>query len=153
VRKADILDYSTSNRRANIIADLANGSSLQANVYDCFICPQTLQFVFDVGEAVRTIHRVLKPGGVALVTLPGISQIARDHMDREGDFWRFTSRAAKRLFATAFPPRRVNVRAYGNVLAATALLHGLTSEELRAADLARDDPDYEVIVGLRAVKG
>ena len=42
------------------------------------ICTQTLQLVFDVGAAVQTLHRILKPGGVALVTIPGITQMSGD---------------------------------------------------------------------------
>jgi len=152
VRSVEILDYSTANRGATLIGDLANGGSLPRERFDCFIAPQTLQFTFDVTEAVRTMARMLRPGGVALATFPAIAPIAREHMDREGDFWRITSRAARRLFAQHFPPRRVAVTAYGNLKAAIASLHGHPADTLKPADVRRDDPDYEVIVGVRAMK-
>ena len=40
----------------------------------------------------------------------------------------------------------VSVRSYGNVLAATAMLHGIVCEELSAAELDFHDPDYPVTV-------
>ncbi len=152
VKSTAILDYSTANRAATLIGDLANAVSLPRNRFDCFIAPQTLQFTFDVGAAVQTMARMLRPGGIALATFSAIAPIAREHMDREGDFWRITSRAARRLFAQHFPPRRVAVTAYGNLKAALACLQGQAADTLKPADLRRDDPDYEVLIGVRAMK-
>jgi SAM-dependent methyltransferase len=152
VASVEILDYSSANRRATIIGDLANAGSLPKARFDCFIAPQTLQFTFDVREAVRTMQRMLRPGGIALVTLPALAPIAREHMDREGDYWRFTSRAARQLFAEHFPPRRLAVDAHGNLAVAAARLQRQAADSLRPADLRRDDPNYEVIVTVRAVK-
>ena len=45
-----------------------------------------------------------------------------------------------------------SVEGYGNVLTATAALHGLASEELSASELAYRDRDYDVIIGIRAVR-
>ena len=44
------------------------------------------------------------------------------------------------------------VEAQGNVLAATAFLYGLASEELRPAELNHHDPDYQLVIAIRAVK-
>jgi len=41
---------------------------------------------------------------------------------------------------------------YGNVLAATAFLHGLAAEELTREELDHRDPDYELLIGVRAQK-
>jgi hypothetical protein len=73
-------------------------------------------------------------------------------MERWGDFWRFTSLSARRLFEEVFSPPNVTVEAHGNVLAALAFLHGMASEELRKGELDYYDPDYEVIITVRAVK-
>jgi hypothetical protein len=87
-----------------------------------------------------------------LVTLPGISQISRYDADRWGVFWRFTSRSVRRLFEEHFAPEDLEIEAYGNVLAAVALLHGLSAQELRLSELDYRDPDYEMIITVRAVK-
>ena len=84
--------------------------------------------------------------------MPGISQIVRYDMDRWGDYWRFTSLSARRLFECGFPGGEVRVEAHGNVLAATAFLQGLSSRDLRADELDYTDPDYEVLIAVRAVK-
>jgi hypothetical protein len=46
----------------------------------------------------------------------------------------------------------VSVNAYGNVLTASAFLYGLADHELKPEELDFRDPDYEVSIGLRAVK-
>jgi len=89
---------------------------------------------------------------IVLATVPGISQISRYDMDRWGDYWRFTSLSVRRLFGEVFGDDRVAVAAHGNVLAATAFLHGLADHELTAEELAARDCDYELIITVRAVK-
>ena len=84
--------------------------------------------------------------------MSGISQISRYDMDRWGDYWRFTTASARRSLAEVFPSKTLTIKAYGNLLAATALLHGLASCELSSLELNHLDPDYEVIVAARAVK-
>jgi hypothetical protein len=44
------------------------------------------------------------------------------------------------------------VKSHGNVLVASALLQGLAAEELRRQELDYRDPDYELLITLRAVK-
>jgi hypothetical protein len=56
------------------------------------------------------------------------------------------------MFAEAFEPDRVSIHAYGNVLAATAFLHGLSAEELSEEELLHDDRDFEVLLAVRAAK-
>ncbi len=116
------------------------------------ICTQTLPFIYDVHRAVRTVHRILAPGGVLLATFAGISQISRYDMDRWGDYWRFTTRSAERLFGEVFAENAVEVHSYGNVLAATAFLHGLCVDELRVPELEHNDPDYPLVIAVRCVK-
>jgi len=101
---------------------------------------------------VKNLYRMLAPGGAALVTIPGISQISRYDADRWGDFWRMTPDAAKRLFAETFPKAGVTVEAYGNVRLAAAYLYGLAAEEVDPVAFQDTDPDYPLLVCVRAVK-
>jgi len=107
-----------------------------------------LQFIYDVRAAIFNLYRILKPGGILLATFPGISQISRYDMDR----WRFTTLSAQKLFEEVFSPVNVTVASYGNVLAANAFLHGLAGEELRPQELDHQDPDYELLITVRAIK-
>lgn len=135
-----------------IQADLTDAGHIPSNTYDCAILTFTLQFIFDVPAAIKTLARILRPGGVLLVIVPGISQIARYDMDNWGEFWRFTSLSARRLFEQAFRPEDITITTYGNVLSALASLHGLHSTELTKAELDHWDRDYELVIGIRAVK-
>jgi hypothetical protein len=101
---------------------------------------------------VRTLYRILRPGGTVLATVGGITPISRRDMQRWGHFWSFTTLSARRLFEETFSPADVHVEAFGNVLAATAFLHGLSAEELSASELDYRDPDYEVVIAILAVK-
>jgi hypothetical protein len=78
--------------------------------------------------------------------------MSRYDMDRWGDYWRFTTLSAQRLFDDNFPGGSVEVRSWGNVLTAFAVLHGLTIEELTQPEIERHDPDYQVLVTIRAQK-
>jgi hypothetical protein len=94
----------------------------------------------------------LRPGGTALVTVPGITKISRYDMHRWGQYCSYTTRSCRRLFEEVFPPAGVTVEAAGNVLTAMAFLQGIAAEELTRDELEHHDPDFEVLVGVRAVK-
>lgn len=155
VERSDVLDVGGAERGVTIVADLADARDVPDESFDCFICTQTLQFVFDVEAAVATIHRVLRPGGVALVTLPGIAAMCgRETAMGEAwaDYWRFTSFSGRRLFGDAFGADNVEVEVDGNALAAVAFLHGLAAEELTLAELDARDVDFELLIAVRARK-
>lgn len=152
VTRSDVLHARPGNPEATLVGDLCSGAGIPESAFDCIILTQVLPFVWDVPAAIETARRALKPGGVLLVTVPGISQISRHDADNWGDFWRFTSQSMRRLFEAAFTPAHVKLVISGNALSATAFLQGLASEELRARDLEPVHPDYEVIIGVRAVR-
>jgi len=146
VVRSDILSLTPDNPNATIVGDLARAGSLPTDTFDCLIVTQTLQFVFNAQAAVATLHRALKPGGVLLASIPGISQVCRYDMDRWGDYWRFTDAAVRRLLTDEFGPGRVDVQAQGNVLAALGFLHGIGAAELTAAELDTVDADYQLLI-------
>ena len=152
IDSVDILHVTGENIQTTIVADLTIGEGLEDESFDCVICVQTLQFIYELTPAVATLHRILRPGGTLLATGTGISQISRYDMDRWGDYWRFTSLSFGRLLGESFGETNVEVSAHGNVLAATAFLHGLSREELSSEELDHPDPDYEVILTARGVK-
>jgi SAM-dependent methyltransferase len=152
VQRSDVLDAAADNPRATIVADLANAPEVESGAFDCVICTQTLLLVYDFRAAIATLERVLAPGGVLLVTVPGVSRICRPEADAWGDWWRFTSWSLRRLLEEAFPSGTVEVRSYGNVLTAAAMLYGIAAEELAEGELEAHDPDFEVTVAGRAVK-
>ena len=154
VETAEVLHVAAGNPRATIVGDLADGANLPGDALDCFILTQTLQSIYDVRAAVRTVHRILAPGGVVLATVPGISQIIHPDFEAWGDFWRFTTLSVERMFTeSGFAADDLEVRAHGNVLTATALLFGLASRELTPVELDADDAaNYQVVITVRGRK-
>jgi SAM-dependent methyltransferase len=148
VEQSDVLHATGESDQTTLVGDLATGEGIPDGVFDCIILTQTLPFIFDVAGAVSGAHRALKPGGWALTTVPGISQISRFDMDRWGDYWRFTDASVTRLFANGFDP--VEVTTHGNVATASAFLQGLAFEELERGVLEQSDPDYQVLITIAA---
>jgi SAM-dependent methyltransferase len=136
-RSIAVLHAAPGNPEATLVADLTEPDTLPASAIDCLICTQTLNFIYDVRRAVDGIARLLRPGGVALVTVSGISQISRYDMERWGDYWRFSDAALRRLF--------------GNVAASVAFLQGIAVEDLPdRAILDHVDHDYQLTLGVVA---
>ncbi|HSJ15410.1 MAG TPA: glycosyltransferase family A protein [Longimicrobiales bacterium] len=152
VTHADVLHARPGNPAATLVGDLCTGEGIPDAAFDCIILTQVLPFVWDPAAAIATARRALRPGGVLLVTAPGISQISRHDADRWGDFWRFTSQSLRRLFEQEFAAADVELDTYGNVLAATAFLHGMAAHELRPRELDERHPDYEVTIAVRATR-
>jgi SAM-dependent methyltransferase len=153
VTKSDVLHYVEGNPLATIVADLTCADNIPSDTFDCIVFPQTLHVIYDVRAAMRHIYRILKPGGVFLVTTQGINKIGRhEGVDDWGEYWRFTAQSMRRLFKETFTRADVEVKSYGNILAAIAFLHGLVPEDILQEELDYVDPDYEVIVAARAVK-
>jgi SAM-dependent methyltransferase len=151
VERSDVLDIDPDNRDATIVADLSKADSIAADTFDCFILTQTLQFIEDVPSALSHVHRILRPGGTVLATLPAVSRIGRSYLDNE--YWRFTAAGAAALFSRAFEGGEVEVRSRGNALVAAAFLLGIAKEELRERELEEDDAFFPLIVTVRATKG
>ena len=151
VASRSVLDIDATNASATIVADLADTAQLPEGRFDCFILTQTLQMLYDVRAAVASAHRMLRPGGTLLVTVPCISRIIPRY-GLDADFWRFTPASCRRLFGDAFGPANVAVESLGNVAAAVAFLRGAALEELPRRVLDASDPYFPVVLTVRAVK-
>ena len=152
VERVDILDVREDNPRATVVGDLTEPERFPADAYDCVICTQTLPYIYDVQTAVRTLHRILRPGGTVLATVTSLSRVWTKGDRLYGDYWRFTSRSSRLLFEQVFDSEQVTVTSYGNVLAAASFLYGLATSELRPEELDYNDPDVPLLIGIKARK-
>lgn len=154
VTHSEILDINDRNPHRTIRLDLTNTAAAPENSFDCILCTQTLFLIRDYKEALRSLHKMLRPGGALLATVPGICPVIQGPLIAgEGDdWWRFTSRSAQFVFGEVFGEANVQVRSYGNVLTATAFLHGLVQEELTLQELEYNDPAFELLIGIAAIK-
>lgn len=152
VTHADVLYPKEGFPDGTIIGDLATGKGIPTGAYDCIVLTQVYQFIYNVSDAIRNTWGALKPGGVLLATVPGISQICRYDLEQWGDYWRFTDMCTRRMFGEVFGADNVEIQARGNVLVACSFLHGLAVEDLKRDELEHNDPDFPLSIAIRAVK-
>jgi len=150
VSTSDILHVTAGNPRATIVADLSDAAHIPDASFDTLIVTQTLHLIYDPKAAVRTMHRILRPGGVLLLTVPGITQVPHGTVWAHLWFWAFTPLSINRMLSEAFGGDAVAVEHFGNVLSASAMLYGLSADDLAPDELDVSDPDYPVIIGARA---
>lgn len=127
--------------------NLETGEGIHENSIDCFICTQTIQFIYDIHSAVRNIYKMLKPGGVALVTAHCLGHISLYDYHNWGEYWRFTDMSMYRLFAEVFDEKQIIVHSWGSMKTAVAHLYGLCAEDLQEKDFEYQDEQYPVIIG------
>jgi glycosyltransferase involved in cell wall biosynthesis len=151
ITKSDILHIDSTNEKATFIGDLTDVPQIIDNSFDCIILTQTLHFIYDFKAALRTCHRILKPGGCLLLTVPGISHI--DHGEwRDYWLWSFTDKSMRKVMAETFNSQSVEVKTYGNVYVAAAFLYGMGLPEFKKEFLDHHDNAYQVIISVRAIK-
>ena len=150
VKQSDILHIDPSNTKATIIGDLSDAPQIPDNTYDCIILTQTLHLIYNYKGALKTCYRVLKPGGVLLMTVPGITHIDQGEW-KNNWLWAFTSASIRRMLAEVFP-KEAEVNTYGNVFIASAFLYGMGVNEVTKNQLDHTDPHYQVIITSKSVK-
>ena len=116
-----------------------------------------IEMIRFLNKQIRQIERVvlaeakLKPQYEKLLTVPGITAISYDEWSGQW-FWSFTDLSMRRLLLEHFADRDVAVETFGNVLAATAFLQGIATQELSSAELDQHDPKYPCTITARAVR-
>ena len=148
--RVDSIDTAPAQARPHDRLTLAATTGTEGQ-FDCILAPHALQWTYELEDAAARLSQVLRPGGVLLATLPGIGQVRSGDKDEPDHYWSFTSQSATELFARAFSGP-IETESFGNVLATVAALHGIDSHELDATELATHDPDYELVIGVRATR-
>lgn len=133
---------------ATYTCDLADAPAIPSDSYDCLLAPQTLQHVTDPGGVLRTMLRVVKPGGHILASAAALLPLIPDG----DDYWRLSPGGWRRLLAREWPGHHATVEGHGNCLAAAAAMFGLALEELTDDELGANDPRYPVLVTIACRK-
>ena len=144
--------FHLSGRNGAVIGNLETGEGIENDMIDCLICTQTIQMIYDQQAVANNVYRILKPGGVALITAHGISQISQGDDTQWGEHWRFTNSSLRRIYGATFGNDNVEIVTYGNVKTATCFLYGLVQEDMKPKDYEYNDPQYPVIVGTICIK-
>lgn len=126
--------------------DLGTGEGVIDELADCIICTQVLQYVPNLKSAFSNIYRMLKPNGVALISVPGIKSISLQDDDNWGDRWSFTVRSVKELCMTIVDQESFSVESFGNVKVTIAYLYGLCVEDLKIEDFDYLDTQYPFLI-------
>jgi SAM-dependent methyltransferase len=134
--------------RATYTCDLADAAQIPSNSYDCFLASNTLQHVEDLPAVLRTLVRVVKPGGYVLASVPMLLPLIPDG----DDMWRLSPEAWQRTLAREWAGCEIAVEGHGNCLAAIAAMQGLALEELSDDELRVNDSRYPVLVTIKARK-
>lgn len=146
VKESYVLHVMQGSDQYNIQGDLSTGEGIEESLVNCLICTQTLNFIFDLKDVSKNIMKILKPGGVALISATGISAISRYDMDRWGHYWQFTDLSLRRVFSNQEVDNQIEVNTYGNVKSCMAYLYGLSVEDLKIEDLDYRDRDYQLLI-------
>jgi SAM-dependent methyltransferase len=151
VTQSDVLHVAWANETVTFVGDLSDVPQIPSDSFDCIILTQTLHFIYDFKAALYTCHRILKKGGVLLLTVPGISHIDKGEW-KDYWLWAFTDKSMRRLLSENFAPDAIQLQTYGNVYIATAFLYGMGLPEVRKDFLDVQDPAYQVIIAVSVTK-
>jgi SAM-dependent methyltransferase len=151
VSQSDVLHVDASNSSATIVGDLSASDVLPSDAFDCIVLTQTLHLIYDMRKALANLMRSLKPGGVLLLTVPGITPVDRAEWGYTW-YWSLTELALAQLLAESFDPKDIITENFGNVFAAVCFLQGLAVSEVPTTKLDVLDPAFPVVVAARVVK-
>lgn len=149
VTKSDILHVNHDNPHATIIGDLSDVPQIEDNTFDAIVLTQTLHLVYDYHKVIRTCYRILKPGGVLLLTVPGITPV---NVDEWNFLYSFTERSLNMILSETFPHDKVDTNCHGNVFVACSFLYGMAVAEVKKKQLDFKDDRFQVVVTGKAVK-
>jgi hypothetical protein len=141
-----ILNYVPMVGNNVIVGDLCDYPSLGGRKFQTFICTQTLNFVYDFKSAIDTSYKLLNHGGYYLGTVASVSNISKYDDSRWGDYWRFTRKGMEKILLDS-KFEIIDIRGFGNILAAKAMFDGLVVEDFDQEELLEiNDSGYPVII-------
>lgn len=135
-----------------VLCNFETGEGVIQNRYDCIICTQTLQYIYDLSSAIKNIYKMLRKGGSALITVPGIKPLCVYDSTNWGEYWSFTADSLKRLCSEVCSEKDFELIQYGNVKVTTAYLYGICVEELKESDFELNDPQFPFLICARISK-
>lgn len=91
--KVTRLDVDDSRGHVDVVGDIQNMTMFEDESFDTVLCTQVLEHVPTPDDAFKEMARVLKPGGVLILSAPHLSMV------HEGphDYFRFTAYGLRRL--------------------------------------------------------
>jgi hypothetical protein len=150
-KKPDIIsiDKKSKNmisRTSNLIMQDITKKKLAPNKYNTVIATQVLQFIFEIENFKKNIHKTLKTNGYLILTCSGISPLSDYDIKKWGEFWRFTEISLKKIFKKHF--KIIKFETHGNLYVAEKFLRGYAVEEISKKKLNFKDKSFPVVYTL-----
>ena len=135
-----VVDIDGSNRQADLVTDLCSPGALRSERVDSIVLTQTIGLLPDYPAALINLWSALNPGGAMLITNNVLGRVASrsDGLDAI----RHTPLGLRLTIERVLPDSEVTEFGFGNLVTSTALLHGISAEELTAEELAYYDPTF-----------
>ena len=124
----------------------AESTGLDDSMFDLVICTQVLEHVADPWAAALEIHRILRPGGRAILTVPHV-WFFHPHPH---DYWRFTQEGIVRLVEASGMQAEVLLGQGGSVLALCQIVNFLALRNRRAGPAPRSTPRLNTLARIDA---
>lgn len=97
VEAYDSFDVESRTAGVTYIGDIQNMQAVAGNRYDSAACLEVLEHVPDPFRAVSEIYRILRPGGILVLSVPHLSRLHEE----PNDFYRYTRYGVRRLLEQA----------------------------------------------------
>jgi SAM-dependent methyltransferase len=127
-------DYATAD--CDIRLDMTNMSAIAAQAFDVVIACDVLEHISDDGAALREVHRVLAPGGMAILSVPQFDDDRPTLEDPRVD----SAEERERVYG-----QPDHVRNYGSDFPDRLRDAGLVPEAIEAASFRRDLVERHVL--------
>jgi SAM-dependent methyltransferase len=109
VERYDVFDI-VPGSGVTIVGDLQACPQVPDDTYDVIVCTQVLEHVPNPFLAAAELARILKPGGLLLLTVPA----AYPYHSAPDDYWRFSRDSLRLLFGERL--RELQIESFGNRL-------------------------------------
>jgi len=120
IRVYDTFDTERKVPGVKYIGDIHNMSKINDNSYDSILCLQVLEHVKNPTKALKELYRILKLGGVIILSVPHLSRLHEE----PNDFYRYTKHGLNYLFdSVGFKTK--DIKQYGGIF--SFLGHQLSS--------------------------
>lgn len=114
----------------SLSGDLCHLSPKTENFIDVLLLTQVLSFTENPDAALNVIGKLLKPGGVVILTDPFLTPISMFDEIRWGEFSRFTERNLRRLLTDQDWVESQEISFLGNSVTSAAIIMGIPAEQV-----------------------
>ena len=128
---------------ADIYADLEDEATLPDMKFDCIVATQVIMYMYDIERCMRNLRRMLKPGGMLILTVPGFAAHRQGHVMMAT----FTEDFLKQLCMSTFG-NHDNFRYYGNLEYVLYMLFGVKKNPYEKPTV--NEYKYSLVLGITA---